>query len=364
MVKVSTAELKAALSWLKRHWRQAKACTVEWSGGRLVLMAGDAHCGIWHARHMRANGPVPFEGCWSVSLRHLLKAVAAVDGPSLSLGMNGNHLIVGHDSAVIAELPIVITRNHGGVGTRFGPPLVGLPVMALTKVLKKSALDHLWTYLQPDSETLLVKGSAKSVQLVASNFTNRTIQAAVAGPDPARRPFQVRLRREAIGWLQKVRASEVAIAENDSLTSLALIDDGVETGLMILQKKENSLPSYSSMRVPRSHWGPACMVNTRQLKRAFIQLMAPSGGALPEAIELALEPGRLSLAATFAMGSVKARVKVPCEASFSSSVKLEYSALALALRSVCTSSLVIHVASNNRLVLRSKGLVQTVHGLA
>ena len=243
-------------------------------------------------------------------------------------------------------------------------PVVALPWAALAKQVKKSTFQGLSSYLLSGSRHLQLVGTGKTVELVGSNFTNRPVRALVQARQAGETPFRINLTEDAVQWLSRTREGRVVVGENESLVSLSIENQGRESASILLQKPTEAIPACKAMMVPRTHWGPGCQVHVRELKRAMAQLMAPMGEGVSGTLEVTVQPGRLSLAGSFSNGLFRSKAWIPCEASFSASARFHASALAPALRSVWTRRLALHWAGRQRLVLRSKSLIQYVNALA
>ena len=361
MITVVKDNLAVAVRELGRLRWENKVEGIAFNGQGMVLIAGCAAKGTWHTRTILANGPIPKSPCWNGSLRHLARMLNGIACSAVEFDCDGSRPRLMDADGSAHEWP----AEPGAIGPTLGAcePVAALPWAILAKQLKKSTFHGLNTFLQPGSQFLQLVGTGKTVELVASNFTNRTVRALVEARQPGGKPFHINLGGDAVEWLSRARDGQVVMGENESLISLAIRQHDRETAAILLQKPADPIPDCRTMMVPRSQWGPGCLVNVRELKRAFAQLMAPAGGVYSGTVELAVQPGRLSLAGSFSMGTMKARVRVPCDASHSASARFDATALAPALRSVWTRELVIHWAGRQRLVLRSKGLIQYVNAL-
>ena len=362
MITVAKDELAMAVLELGRLHLENTVESILFNGSSMVLTAGDPRKGTWRTRTIPASGPIPRFQSWTTSYRRLGRTLKKISGSTVVLDCDRETPALMDADGAIHDWQAK-PGGFGPIGSRCAP-VVALPWATLAKQVKKSTFQGLSSGLLSGSRHLQLVGTKKTVELVASNFTNRTVRALVQARHAGETPFRINLTEDAVQWLSRTREGRVVVGGNESLVSLSIENQGRESASILLQKPTEAIPVCKAMMVPRTHWGPGCQVHVRELKRAMAQLMAPMGEGVSGTLEVTVEPGRLSLAGSFSNGLFRSKAWIPCEASFSASARFDASALAPALRSVWTRRLALHWAGRQRLVLRSKSLIQYVNALA
>jgi len=226
----------------------------------------------------------------------------------------------------------------------------------------KSEFFYGWSYNYFRSGLVQIVGTVKAIQMVASNFSRRSIKALVESPNPTK-AFCISLRGEVIPNLIMARGGQVLFAENDSLVLMTIVEAVNTKSTITFLKKNTKVPSSLPMMTLRRNWIFGCRVKVRKLRRAIKQLWAPANDILPKFIMIVFKPGELSLSTSFLMGAFKARVRIPVQSTCSIITKIEFREFVLALRLVSTSVLTIYFDTAGRIIIRSKGLIQYVNAL-
>ena len=363
IVSVLRAELRSALTWLKKNSFDAKTCSMEVQGKQLVLTVGNPIEGVWFSRAIQVFGPIDSEIICTVSLWHLVRALPDPHESDISIEIQDSRFRIFTDSHSSPDILVHIPQWPLSPNIKSCVPVVSVSSVFLSNALMKAEFCHGWSYHYFRLGLVQIIGTAKSVQIVASNFSRRSIKALVESPNPTKKAFRISLRGEVIPNLIMVRGGQVLFAENDSLVLITIVEAGNTKSTITFLKKNTKVPSSLPMLTLRRNWIFGCRVNVRKLKRAIKQLWAPANDILPKFIMIVFKPGELSLSTSFLMDAFKARVRIPIESTGSNVTKIEFGEFVLALRLVSTSVLTIYYDTAGRLIIRSKGLIQYVNAL-
>ena len=363
IVGVLRAKFRSALTWLKKNGFGAKTCSMEVQGKQLALTVGNSTEGVWFSRKIQIFGPIDSEFFCTVSLWHLLQALPDRQEANISIEVKWSNFRIFTSNQSSPDFPAHVSPWPLSPTIKSCVPIVSVSGVFLSKALMKSELFYGWSYNYFRSGLVQIVGTVKAIQMVASNFSRRTIKALVESPNPTKKVFRINLRDEVIPNLIMARGGQVLFAENDSLVLMTIVEAVNTKSTITFLKKNTKVPSSLPMMTLRRNWIFGCRVNVSKLRRAIKQLWAPANDILPKFIMIVFKPGELSLSTSFLMGAFKSRVRIPIESTCSNVTKIEFREFVLALRLISTSVLTIYFDTAGRIIIRSKGLIQYVNAL-